>query len=70
MEDLRMWDEEKMLTLALLDAQRAQPETMVVLDWGEEGTRKPTVEPHGQVELRAVVSRFRRRDGTHGPPRL
>jgi syringate O-demethylase len=51
------WNEGKMLTLAVLDAEHAEPGTEVVLVWGEEGggTAKPTVEPHVQVELGALV---------------
>jgi syringate O-demethylase len=51
-------NEGKMLTLAVLDADYAEPGTEVTLVWGEEdgGTRKPTVEPHVQTEIRAVVS--------------
>jgi syringate O-demethylase len=51
-------NEGKMLTLAVLDAEHAEPGTAVTFVWGEEdgGTAKPTVEPHVQVELRAVVS--------------
>jgi syringate O-demethylase len=51
-------NEGKMLTLAILDAEQAEPGTEVVLVWGEEdgGTAKPTVEPHVQVEIGAVVS--------------
>jgi syringate O-demethylase len=51
-------NERKMLTLAVLDAEHAQPGTEVTLVWGEEdgGTRKPTVEPHVQVEIAAVVA--------------
>ena len=47
-----------MLTLAVLDAEHAEPGTEVTLVWGEEdgGTAKPTVEPHVQTEIRAVVS--------------
>ena len=50
-------NEGKMLTLAVLDAERAEPGTEVTLVWGEEdgGTAKPTVEPHRQVEIGAVV---------------
>ena len=52
------WNEGKMLTLAVLDPEHAEPGTEVTLIWGEEdgGTRKPTVEPHVQVEIGAVVS--------------
>jgi syringate O-demethylase len=51
-------NEAKMLTLAVLDAAHAAPGTEVTLIWGEEGggTSKPTVEPHVQREIRAVVS--------------
>jgi syringate O-demethylase len=51
-------NEGKMLTLAVLDAEHAEPGTEVTFVWGEEdgGTAKPTVEPHVQVEIRAVVS--------------
>ncbi len=51
-------NEGKMLTLAVLDAEQAEPGTEVTFVWGEEdgGTAKPTVEPHVQVEMRAVVS--------------
>ena len=51
-------NEGKMLTLAVLDAEHAEPGTEVTLVWGEEdgGTTKPTVEPHVQVEIGAVVS--------------
>jgi syringate O-demethylase len=51
-------NEGKVLTLAVLDADHAEPGTDVTLVWGEEdgGTAKPTVEPHVQVEIAAVVS--------------
>jgi len=51
-------NEGKMLTLAVLEAEYAEPGTDVALVWGEEdgGTAKPTVEPHVQVEIAAVVS--------------
>jgi glycine cleavage system aminomethyltransferase T len=51
-------NEGKMLTLAVLDAEHAEPGTEVMFVWGEEegGTAKPTVESHVQAELRAVVS--------------
>ena len=52
------WNEGKMLTLAVLDAEYAEPGTEVTLVWGEEGggSSKPTVEPHVQAEMRAIVS--------------
>jgi glycine cleavage system aminomethyltransferase T len=51
-------NEGKMLTLAVLDAEYAEPGTGVTFVWGEEdgGTAKPTVEQHVQVEIGAVVS--------------
>ncbi len=51
-------NEGKMLTLAVLDAEHAEPGTEVTFVWGEEGggTTKPTVEPHLQTEIRAIVS--------------
>ncbi len=51
-------NEGKMLTLAMLDAEYADPGTKVKLVWGEPdgGTRKPTVERHKQVEIDAIVS--------------
>jgi syringate O-demethylase len=51
-------NEGKMLTLAVLDAEHAEPGTEVTLVWGEEngGTAKLNVEPHVQTEIRAVVS--------------
>ena len=47
-------NEGRMLTLAVLDEEHAEPGTEVTFVWGEEngGTRKPTVEPHVQVEIR------------------
>ena len=51
-------NEGEMLTLAVLDPEHAEPGTEVTLVWGERdgGTSKPTVEPHEQVEIRAIVS--------------
>ena len=51
-------NERKMLTLAVLDADHAEPGTEVTFVWGEEngGTSKPTVERHRQIEIGAVVS--------------
>jgi syringate O-demethylase len=51
-------NERKLLTLAVLEEQYAQPGTQVTFVWGEEagGTRKPTVERHRQVEIRATVA--------------
>jgi glycine cleavage system aminomethyltransferase T len=51
-------NEAKMLTLAVLDPEYAEPGTEVTFVWGEDrgGSSKPTVEPHEQTEIRAVVS--------------
>jgi glycine cleavage system aminomethyltransferase T len=51
-------NEGKMLTLAVLDPEYAEPGTEVTFVWGEEGggSAKPTVEPHVQTEMRAIVS--------------
>ena len=48
----------KGLTLAILNAEHAEPGTHVTLLWGEEngGTTKPTVEQHVQTEIRAEVA--------------
>jgi len=51
-------NERKMLTLAVVEPQYAEPGTEVTFVWGEEngGTSKPTVEKHRQMEIKAVVS--------------
>lgn len=51
-------NEGKMLTLAVLDEEYAEPGTEVIFLWGEAngGSRKPTVEKHMQTTMRAVVS--------------
>ena len=51
-------NEAKVLTLAVVDNEHAGPGTEVTLIWGEPdgGTAKPTVEPHAQTEIRAIVS--------------
>ncbi len=51
-------NEGKMLTLAIVDKEFARPGTEVTFVWGEEGggSKKPTVEPHVQTEIRAIVS--------------
>jgi syringate O-demethylase len=51
-------NEKRMLTLAVLDEEFAEPGTEVTLVWGEDGggSRKPTVEKHAQDEIRAIVS--------------
>ena len=51
-------NERRMLTLAILENDYAEPGTQVTFVWGEEGggTSKPTVERHVQTEIRAIVS--------------
>jgi glycine cleavage system aminomethyltransferase T len=51
-------NEGKMLTLAIVDEAFAEPGTEVDFIWGEPdgGTTKPTVEPHQQVTIKAVVA--------------
>jgi glycine cleavage system aminomethyltransferase T len=51
-------NEGRMLALAMMDEAFSTPGQQVTLLWGEPGggTRKPTVEPHVQVEIRATVS--------------
>jgi len=51
-------NERRMLTLAVMEPEYAEPGTVVKLVWGEEngGTAKPTVERHVQTEITAVVS--------------
>jgi syringate O-demethylase len=51
-------NERRMLTLAVLDQEYAEPGTEVTFVWGEEdgGSSKPTVERHAQAEIRAIVS--------------
>ncbi|MDO7836795.1 aminomethyl transferase family protein [Sphingobium sp. HBC34] len=48
----------RFLALAMVDAEYATPGTEVTLLWGEPdgGTSKPTVEPHVQTEIKAIVS--------------
>ncbi len=51
-------NEGRMLTLAVIDSEHADPGNEVTFVWGEEGsgTSKPTVERHVQTEIRAIVS--------------
>jgi syringate O-demethylase len=48
----------KFLTLAMLQPEYAKPGTPVTFVWGEEngGSKKPTVESHKQVQIRATVA--------------
>lgn len=50
-------NERAFISLASLDLAHAEPGTEVVVVWGEEpNTRKPQVEPHRQIEIRATVA--------------
>jgi syringate O-demethylase len=51
-------NEGRMLTLAILKEEYAEPGTEVTFVWGEEGggSTKPTVERHVQAQIRAIVS--------------
>ncbi len=50
-------NERKQLTLAYLEPEFAKPGTEVTFVWGEPdgGSKKPTVESHKQVQIRAIV---------------
>ena len=50
-------NEQSMVSLASLDLEYCTPGTAVVVLWGEAvNSSKPTVEPHKQVEIRAIVA--------------
>jgi vanillate/3-O-methylgallate O-demethylase len=50
-------NEHAMISLATVDRALSEVGTEVVVLWGEEpNTRKPSVEPHRQVEIRATVA--------------
>ncbi len=51
-------NEGKMLTLAMVEPEFAEPGTEIELVWGEPdgGTSKPTVEPHRQIKITGVVA--------------
>jgi syringate O-demethylase len=51
-------NERKMLTLAILENEQAEPGKDVTFVWGEQpgSGSKPTVEGHIQVEIRATVA--------------
>ena len=51
-------NEGRMLSLAMIDPAHVEMGKEVTLVWGEPngGTSKPTVEPHEQVEIKAIVS--------------
>jgi glycine cleavage system aminomethyltransferase T len=50
-------NERQMVSLATVDTALAEPGTEVTVLWGEDPvSAKPAVEPHRQVEIRAVVA--------------
>jgi syringate O-demethylase len=51
-------NEGRMLSLAMIDPSEVEMGKEVTLVWGEPngGTTKPTVEPHEQVEIKAIIS--------------
>jgi glycine cleavage system aminomethyltransferase T len=50
-------NEREMVSLATIDTALAEPGTEVTVVWGEQpNSVKPAVEPHRQVEIRAVVA--------------
>ena len=52
-----MVNEQTFASLASIDLAHAEPGTKVTVLWGENpNTRKPAVEPHRQVEIRATVA--------------
>ncbi len=52
------WNDHAMLSLAIVEEAYSAPGTEVVVVWGEQGggSRKPSVEPHVQTEIRATVA--------------
>jgi vanillate/3-O-methylgallate O-demethylase len=52
------YNERAMVSLAILDSEHSATGTEVTVVWGEEnrGSSKPTVERHGQVQIRATVA--------------
>ena len=52
------YNERSIISLAVVDVAHSEPGTPVSVFWGEEGggTKKPTVERHNQVEIRATVA--------------
>ena len=51
-------NERALLSLAMIDTELSEPGTKVTLVWGEEGggSKKPNVERHRQIEVRATVA--------------
>jgi glycine cleavage system aminomethyltransferase T len=52
-----IYNERAFVSLATIENASAEPGTEVTVLWGEQpNSRKPTVEPHVQVEIRATVA--------------
>jgi hypothetical protein len=53
-----IYNERALISLAILDNAYSTPGTEVTLTWGEPGggSSKPTVERHGQADIRATVA--------------
>lgn len=51
-------NEREALSLAMIDAEHAEPGTELVMTWGEVngGSRKPHVERHNQIDIRVTVA--------------
>jgi glycine cleavage system aminomethyltransferase T len=50
------FNERSMLSLAMLDPAHSRPGTELTLVWGERESKRPTVEPHKQTEVRVTVA--------------
>jgi len=51
------YNERRALSLGIIDPEFAKPGTQVTLVWGENpNTKKTTIEPHRQKEIRAIVA--------------
>jgi vanillate/3-O-methylgallate O-demethylase len=52
------YNERAMISLAMIDVEHSETGTELTLVWGEQGrgSSKPTVERHGQAEIRATVA--------------
>lgn len=52
------YNERAMVSLAIVDNEYSDPGTEIMVVWGEQGrgSSKPTVERHGQVQIRATVA--------------
>ena len=50
------FNERKMLSLGIVDAEYSEPGTALTVVWGEERSMRPTVERHAQTEVRVTVA--------------